>query len=132
MWRVGAPRRPSATSCIVRPEPRLRGRFPEFLDCFSLKQLRKHLGLFDPLGRENKYLEGRNFCGIFLKSKGLCVALAQVPDVSMAGGPGDRIIGGFFSCSSRGAPGQRDWDHLGREFLPCENEEKEEISWIKH
>lgn len=77
MWRVGAPRRPSATSCIVHPGPRLRGRFPEFLDCFSLKQLRKHLGLFDPLGCENKYLEGRNFCGTFPKSKGPCGALAH-------------------------------------------------------
>lgn len=41
--------------------------------------------------------------------------------------------GGFFNncCSSRGAPGQRNWGHPGREFLPSENEEKEGISWIK-
>lgn len=64
-------------SCIVHPGPRPRGGFPEFLDCLSLEQLRKHLGLFDPLGRQNKYLEGRNFCGIFPKSEGSCVALAQ-------------------------------------------------------
>lgn len=131
MWRVGAPRRPSATSCIVRPAPRLQGRFPEFLDCFGLKQLRKHLGLFDPLGCENKYLEGRNFCGIFPKSKRSCVALAhEGTGPCCVHGKGALGTGALVAFSATAVPqeelqGQRDWGHPGREF------EKEGISWIK-
>lgn len=119
--------------CIVHPGPRLPGGFPEF---FSLEQLRKHLRPFDPLGRENKCLEGRNFCGIFPKSEEFMCRSGSRGDrcvLSMAGGHGDTTTGGFFNncCSSRGAPGQRNWGHPGREFLPSENEEKEGISWIK-
>lgn len=56
----------------------------------------------------------------------------QVRGVSVTGrGPGDTTTGGFFStcCSSKRAPGQRDWDHP-EEVVG--NEVKEGILWIKH
>lgn len=62
----------------------------------------------------------------------LWLVRGQVRGVSVTGrGPGDTTTGGFFStcCSSRGAPGQRDWDHPEK---VVGNEVREGILWIKH
>lgn len=72
MWRVGAPRPALFTQDLDSEEDSQNSWIAS-----ALKQPRKHLGLSDPLGRENKYLEERNFCGISPESKDPGVALAR-------------------------------------------------------